>query len=157
MKATKFLSAMMTMVIGFCALTSCGSDNDEPETPAAHSIAGTYHGDMTCSVMGDDSTFEDMTFTVTAVDDATAEISVSSFGNPPMLVPGFSVSGVKVNGTDGNYTIEPTEFEGDLSNGKKYSGTLQGAYSGNTISLQINLQYGAMPMPMICSFAAPKD
>lgn len=83
MKTTKLLSAMLAVAFSLFSLASCGSD-DEPETPAARSIAGEYHGNMTCSVLGEESTFENMTFTVTAVDDATATISISSFGNPPM-------------------------------------------------------------------------
>lgn len=156
MKTTKLLSAMLAVAFSLFSLASCGSD-DEPETPAARSIAGEYHGNMTCSVLGEESTFENMTFTVTAVDDVTATISISSFGNPPMQVPGIVVSNVKVNGSDGNYTLDSTEFSGDLPNGKTYSGTLQGSFAANTLSVQFNLQYGAMPMPMICSFSAPKN
>lgn len=156
MKATKFLSAMLAVAFSLFTFVSCGSE-DEPETPAARSIAGQYHGDMTCSVMGEESTFEDMTFTVTAVDDETASISISSFGNPPMQVPAFVVGNIKVNGTDGNYTLAATEFRGDLPNGRTYSGTIQGSFAANTLNLQFNLQYGAMPMPMICSFSAPKN
>lgn len=156
MKTTKLLSAMLAVAFSLFSLASCGSD-DEPETPAARSIAGEYHGNMTCSVLGEESTFENMTFTVTAVDDVTATISISSFGNPPMQVPGIVVSNVKVNGSDGNYPLDSTEFSGDLPNGKTYSGTLQGSFAANTLSVQFNLQYGAMPMPMICSFSAPKN
>lgn len=72
-------------------------------------------------------------------------------------MPGIVVSNVKVNGSDGNYTLDSTEFSGDLPNGKTYSGTLQGSFAANTLSVQFNLQYGAMPMPMICSFSAPKN
>lgn len=158
MKATKLLSAIMIMTFGLFALTSCGSDDkDEPQTPAARSIAGTYNGDMTCSVMGSEDLFEDMTFTVTAVDDSKVNITISSFGNPPMQVPEITIKNVAVSGSDGNYTIATTNFEGDLANGKKYSGVIQGNYASEQLNLQFNLQYGAMPMPMICNFSAPKN
>lgn len=157
MKAIKLLSAMMTMALGLCTLVSCGSDDDEPAAPAAKAVAGTYTGDMTCSVMGSEDVFENMTFTVTAVSDSKVDIEISSFGEPPMQVPGFTVSDVSVSGTDGNYTLDSTDFEGDLPNGRKYSGVLQGSFADNRLDVRFNLQYGAMPMPMICSFSSLKN
>lgn len=159
MKRLKTVFATMVLLLSVSALAiSCSDSNeDEPETPAAKSVEGTYSGDMTCSVMGDESTFEDMTFTLTAVDDATVDIAISSFGNPPMQVPGFTVSGVKVAGTDGKYALAPTEFSGETETGRAFSGTAQGSFDDNTLTVKFSLQYGAMPMPMICSFTAPKN
>ena len=93
---------------------------------------------------------------VKATDDATVSVTLSSFGNPPMRVPEISITGVKVSGTDVTYTLAPTQFSGTTSDGKAYSGTLQGNFAANTITVKFNLQYGAMPMPMICSFTASK-
>lgn len=107
--------------------------------------------------MGSETLFEDMTFTVTATDDATATLRVSSFGNPPMLIPEITVSDIKVSGKDGTYTLAPTEFSGSTASGRNYSGTAKGSYSNSTLNVQFNLQYGAMPMPLICSFSANKQ
>lgn len=156
MKTTKFLSGLMAIIFGMFALSSCSSDDDEPAVPAAQSVAGTYHGDMTCSVMGLELTFEDMTFTLTATGDATCDIEISTFGNPPIQVPAITIKDVKVSGTEGNYTLATTSFEGDLENGKKYSGTIEGSSVNGTLTLKFNLQYGTMPMPMICTFTAQK-
>lgn len=157
MKTTKIISGLMAIVFGMFTLSSCGSDDDEPAVPAAQSVAGTYHGDMTCSVMGQESTFEDMTFTLIATDDATVDIEISTFGNPPMQVPAITIKDVKVSGADGSYTLATTSFEGDLENGKKYSGTIEGTNVSGVMTLRFNLNYGAMPMPMICTFTAPKN
>lgn len=155
----KFKTIFSTMILCLslmAAFTSCSDDDDDkPATPAAKSIAGTYEGDMTCSVMGQESTFENMTFTITATDDATVKITISEFGNPPMKVPEITIEGVKVSGTDGSYTLATTSFKGD-ANGRAYSGEAQGSFANNQLTVKFNLQYGAMPMPMICSFTAPK-
>ncbi|MDE6115983.1 MAG: calycin-like domain-containing protein [Duncaniella sp.] len=158
MKSLKTIFATMMALVCMVSLTAC-SDNDdkEPATPAAKSVAGTYHGDMTCSVMGSESTFEDMTFTVTSTDDATVTVQISEFGSEPMKVPSLTISGVKVAGSDGTYSLQSTNFEGTASNGKNYSGVMQGSFADSKITIQFNLQYGAMPMPMICSFTAPKQ
>lgn len=157
MKNLKAIFAMLALSLGLVTtLSSCSSDDKEKTTPAAKSVEGTYNGNMTCSVMGQESDFEDMTFTIASTDDATVNVNISTFGNPPMQVPEIHITGVKVSGTDGKYVLAPTEFSGKTSEGKAYSGTLQGSYDNGTITIQFNLQYGAMPMPMICKFSASK-
>lgn len=146
----------MLAIISLVSLTSCSNDDDPETTPAAKSVAGTYNGNMTCSVMGQESTFENMTFIVTAVDDATVTVQVSEFGEAPMKVPSITVSSVKVSGSDGTYALASTEFNGNTASGKAYSGTLDGSLASNAITIRFNLQYGAMPMPMICTFTASK-
>lgn len=157
MKRLKTIFATAVLSVGLIAgVSSCSDKNeDEPAVPAAKEIAGTYEGDMICSVMGQESTFEGMTYTVTAEDDTNVTVSVSSFGNPPMQVPGFSIEGVKVSGTDGTYTLAATNFSGD-ANGKAFSGVLKGSYAEKELTVEFTLNYGAMPMPMICTFTAPK-
>lgn len=155
----KSILATMLAVLSLISFNSCSDkeDNEPAATPAAKSIAGTYKGDMTCSVMGQESIFNDMTFNITSTDDATVSIEISSFGEPPMQVPAITVTGVKVTGSDGTYSLASTEFKGEMSNGKTYSGTLDGNYASDKITIRFNLQYGSMPMPMICSFTAPKQ
>lgn len=156
-KFTTFLAALMLCIGCVTTMTSCSDDNDDPIIPAAKNVAGTYNGDMSCSVMGQASVFEDVTFVVNAVDEATVNITISSFGEPPMQVPDITVSDVVVSGTEGVYTLAETEFNGTTDNGKAYSGTLQGTFANNTLTINFNLQYGAMPMPMICTFTAQKN
>ena len=64
MKPIKFLFATMIALLALVTLPSCSDDNneDEPAVPAAKAIAGTYAGDMECSVMGSASTFENLSF-----------------------------------------------------------------------------------------------
>ena len=84
MKTIKTIFATMVAVASMLSFTSCGSDdNDAPKAPAAKSIEGTYKGDMSCSVMGEASDYEDMTFTVTAMSDANVSITLPAFGEAP--------------------------------------------------------------------------
>lgn len=109
----------MMLCIGLSTgFTSC-SDNeeDQPAAPAAKSVEGAYLGDMTCSVMGSESTFEDMTFTLAATDDATVSLTMSSFGEPPMQVPEITIPDIKVSGENGTYTLATTNFDTE-SNGR---------------------------------------
>ncbi|MDE5646785.1 MAG: calycin-like domain-containing protein [Muribaculaceae bacterium] len=155
MKSIKTIFATMAVCLGIMTTaTACSDDKDEPAVPAAKSVAGTYTSDMTCSVMGQESTFENMTFTLTSTDDATVTLDMSAFGNPPMQVPAIKITGIKVSGENGKYTLAPTDFNGTTTDGKAYSGKIQGSFADKCLTMQFNLQYGAMPMPMICSFTA---
>lgn len=136
--------------------TSCSDNNDEPEIPAAKSVVGTYASDITCTVLGQELTFENITYTITATDDTTISLNISSFGNPPMQIPAFTIYGIKVTGSNGKYEFSETDFNGTTDDGKAYSGTIQGNVINNTLSAQFNIVFGSMPMPMICSFTAPK-
>lgn len=157
MKRLKSIFTTLLLCVALAAtVSSCSDDKeDEPTIPAAKSIAGSYTGDMTCSVMGSESVFEAMTFTLEATDDATVSLRIPSFGNPPMQVPEITVAGIKVTGDNGTYTLVPTEFDQEV-NGKKCSGVVKGNMADKQLTIQYNLQFGAMPMPMICTFTATK-
>ena len=158
MKRTAAFFTVMMLLAGITSVfSSCSDKDDEPSLPAAEYVAGTYTGDMTCSVMGNESVFEDLTFNVDATADATVDITLPSFGNPPMQVPQINVSDVKVSGSDGTYTLATTEFSGTTDSGRAVSGTIEGSYADEVLTIRFNLQYGAMPMPMICTFSAPKN
>ncbi len=158
MKKFRTMIAMVMAVVNLCLVsTSCSNDKDEPVIPAAKSIAGSYKGDIKCVVGKSESTFENIAFSLAAPNDATVDITVGTFGNPPMAVPAFTVKGVKVTGTDGAYALPATEFSGTTDAGKKYSGTLQGTFAQEKLIVQIKLQYGAMPMPLICTFTGMKQ
>lgn len=158
MKNLKTIFATMILCLGIAAaFTSCSDDDDDnPAIPAAKSIVGTYNGDMTCSVMGSESVFEAVTVSVAATNDATVTVAVSSFGNPPMQIPEIKIPGIKVSGSNEKYSLAATEFSGTTAEGKTYSGTLQGNLDNNIFTVRINLQYGAMPMPIICTFSSNK-
>lgn len=147
----------MIALLTITAMTSCSSDDDEQMPGAAKVVAGEYTSDLTCSVNDAESKFENVTVTIVEKSESTVDIKIGSYGNPPMQVPAFTVENVKVTGEDGNYTIANTNFEGTTENGKKYSGVLTGSYAGNKLSIKFNLQYGAMPMPMINTFESVKN
>lgn len=154
----QILAALMLCMASTVPFTSCSNDesDDEPGAPAANIVAGSYCGDMICSVMGSESVFEDKTVTLTATDDATVSLVVPSFGNPPMQVPEITITGIGVTGDNGEYTLAATDFDQEVD-GRKCSGVVKGRCTGNQLTIQYNLQFGAMPMPLICSITASKN
>lgn len=159
MKRIKSFFSMIALclaVVGVLSMTSCKNEQDEPKVPAAKSVAGEYTANMKCSVMGSESEFENVTYTLSAVSDSQVDITISTFGNPPMQVPQFTISGVTVSEANGKYEIAETQFSGTNEAGKAYSGTIGGTVADNKLTANMNLTYGSMPMPMICTFEAPK-
>ncbi len=159
MKTFKVMTAMLVAVVSLCLVpSSCSRDKDEP-APAvvAKSIAGSYKGSLKSVVMGTETTFDNVAVTLAAPDDATVDVAIGTFGTPPMAVPAFAVKGVKVTGANGTYTLATTEFSGTSTTGRNYSGTLQGSFAQDKLTVQFNLKYGAMPMPMVCTFTAPRE
>lgn len=154
-KITSILTTLM-LFFGIAFTTTSCSENEPHAVPAAKSVAGTYTGDMTCSVMGTDQVFENLTFKVTSVDDATVTVEIPSFGEAPMQMPAITVAKVPVAGADGTYTLAVTNFDGTASTGRAYSGHLGGGFANNTLTIQFELHYGAMPMALVCTFVAEK-
>lgn len=158
MKNFKTILATLLLLAGFTTvMTSCSDDKDEPQTPAAKSVAGTYTNNMTCSVNGSESVFENLTFKINATDDATVDVVIPSFGNPPMQLPEMTLSGIKVSGTDGTYTLAQTQINTTGANGKAITGNIKGSFMNNTLTLNFTLKYGAMPFDIICTFTAPRN
>ena len=157
MRQIKFLFATLMAVVFLTIISSCSNDKDEPAVPAAKTIQGTYAGDLECTVMGSASVFEDKTFTVTATDETTVSIVLPAFGEAPMALPSITLPGVKVTETNGVVTLATTEVSGQTDAGKTYTCTFSGTVQDKTLNLKFNLQYGAMPMPMICSSTALKQ
>jgi len=157
MKPIKSLFATIMAIVCMTSFLSCSDENDEPAALAAKNIQGFYNGDMECSVMGSVSTFENKTFTITATDESTVSVVLPAFGEAPMALSSITLAGVKVTEANGVVTMAETEVSGQTDAGKSYTCTLSGNIENNILNIKFNLQYGAMPMPMICSSTATKQ
>ena len=73
-----------------------------------------------------------------------------------MAMPSLAITGVKVTEANGVVTLATTEVSGQIESGKNYTCTLSGSVTDKVLNIKFNLQYGAMPMPMICSSTATK-
>lgn len=151
-KAITLIMALMLTT----GLYSCSDkEDDEPQLSTAKEVAGSYTGLMEATVMGTDLTFENVDVRITVADDSHVDIAIASFGNPPMVLPEININKVAVSGMDGLFVLATTQFSGVSTDGKTYSGTIQGS-SVDTLILNMELNYGAMPMPLICKYAASK-
>ena len=158
MRKVKNLLVLMMAVMAVVMLSSCGGDDDNVDVlpGAAKIVAGNYVATMNCEVMKQLLTYENVSVSIVAKDDATVDIKVSSFGEGGRKLDPVDIKDVKVTGEDGNYAFTSKEFSGTTENGKAYSGVVTGTYVAGKLSLVYSLQYGSMPMPMQNTFEAQK-
>ncbi len=158
MRKVKNLLVLMMAVMAVVMVSSCGGDEDNVDVlpGAAKIVAGNYVATMNCEVMKQLLTYENVSVSIVAKDDATVDIKVSSFGEGGRKLDPVEIKDVKVTGEDGNYAITSKEFSGTTENGKAYSGVVTGTYVAGKLSLVYSLQYGSMPMPMQNTFEAQK-
>ena len=158
MRKVKNLLVLMMAVMAVVMVSSCGGDEDNVDVlpGAAKIVAGNYVSTMNCEVMKQLLTYENVSVSIVAKDDATVDIKVSSFGEGGRKLDPIEIKDVKVTGEDGNYAITSKEFSGTTENGKAYSGVVTGTYVAGKLSLVYSLQYGSMPMPMQNTFEAQK-
>ena len=149
---------MLMAVMAVVMVSSCGGDEDNVDVlpGAAKIVAGNYVATMNCEVMKQMFTYENVSVSIVAKDDATVDIKVSSFGEGGRKLDPVDINDVKVTGEDGNYAFTSKEFSGTTENGKAYSGVVTGTYVAGKLSLVYSLQYGSMPMPMQNTFEAQK-
>ncbi len=159
MKKFKFsFAAMMVAMLTMCvAFTSCSNDDDT--VAAAKEIAGSYTSTLEMTVMGQASTYDNLTMKIEAVDDATAKVTLPACGEGMMSLPALEVPAVKVSGSNGAYAFSQKSYAGTVTvDGaeKKYTVTLEGTLKDNTLTVNYSVQYGNMPMPMIAKFVCKK-
>lgn len=156
MKKFKTMMAMMLALVSMCvAFSSCSSDDDPVAVPAAKEIAGTYTGSLDMTVNGKTSTTDAQTFKIEAVDDATIKVILPECGSGHMTIPALELPAAKITGSNGAYAFALESFTVTL-NGKVYTGTLQGTFKDNTLTVNYTIQPKGMPMSIIFKFVSKK-
>ena len=154
------MMAMMLALVSMCvAFNSCSSDDDNDTVAAAKEIAGSYTSTLDMTVMGQASTYDNVTLKIEAVDDATVKITLPACGEGMMALPALEVPAVKVSGSNGSYAFAQENYAGSVTvNGaeKNYTVTLQGTLKDKTLTVDYSVQYGKMPQPMIGKFVCTK-
>ena len=160
MKKFKTMMAMMLALVSMCVVfNSCSSDDDNDTVAAAKEIAGSYTSNLEMTVMGQASTYENLTMKIEAVDDATVKVTLPACGEGMMALPALEVPAVKVSGSNGAYAFSQENYTGTVTvkdAEKNYTVTLQGTLKDNTLTVNYKVQYGKMPMPMIAKFVCKK-
>ncbi len=148
----KSLMAMAAMAFVF-GLSSCGGDDDVPETPAANQVAGDYAGTETLTVDGEADESDEL-IRITKVTDTTVDLVLPSYGEGMMTIPELPVKNIVVakKGDDISGTITGGTYTGTVTNSKGEEKTytvndfvLLYNDTNKTLILTFKMKYGNMP------------
>lgn len=159
-KFKSMLAVMLAMICSFGA-TSCDDDDNDIDT-IADITDGTYIGTMTCTMMGIDSIFNDVTVEIDDIDNLNlVNVKIHAFGGKMFSLPTINVKEISVSAGDGGAVIlKDKEFSNQVQMGstlKSYSGTLRGTVKGKTLDMEMAIKMGTMPQALVCKFIGIDD
>ena len=161
MKFKSLMTMMVAAVAIVMGMSSCSSDDDEPEVAVAEQVAGSYDGNEIFVVDNEESSNDTKTYQFVKATDVSIDMTIPEVGMGMMTIPSLSVKGITLS-KDGN------TIKGRLAS---YEGTLKGAdgtdkaytvsdltalVSDKTIVVTFALKYGRMPFPFAGTFTGTK-
>ena len=157
----KIVTMALAAVAFVFSMSSCSSNDDEPEVAVADQVVGSYSGNEIFVVDNEESSNETKTYEFVKASDAPVDLIIPEVGMGMMTIPSFSVKGITLS-KDGN-TIKGTvaSYEGTVkgSDGSDKAYTVNDLtvlFSDKTVVVAYSLKYGRMPFPFTGSFTGTK-
>ena len=160
----KSLMALAAMAFVF-GLSSCGGDDDVPETPAANQVAGYYAGTETLTVDGE-ADESDEVIQITKATDSTVDLVLPSYGESMMTIPELPVKNIVLakDGTNIAGALASPSYTGTVINskGEEKSYTVSDFImlyneTDKTIVITFKMKYGNMPFDFSGIFVGQKS
>ena len=147
------IKSLMTMTLAAMAfavsMSSCGSDDDEPEVAVADQVVGSYTGTEVLTVMGeaDEST---ETFEFSKASDVSIDVTLPKYGEGMMAVPALPVKGIMLTQSGNTITGKLDKYEGTVktADGSEKAYTVSDftvIFSDKTVVVTFTQKYGNMP------------
>lgn len=161
MKIRSFLTMTMAVAALVLGMSSCGSDDDEPEVALATQVVGSYEGNEVVMVMGEESSNETKTYQITKVSDTTIDLVVSELGMGMMTIPSYTIKSIPLTKSGNSISGKQASYAGTVVNAQGD----EKAYTVSDVTLLVSdknavvtfsLKYGNMPMAMETTFAGVK-
>ena len=156
----KFLTMTMAVMAFVVSMSSCGSDDDEPEVAVANQVVGSYTGTEVLTVMGeaDEST---ETFEFTKATDSSVDMVIPKYGEGMMTVPALPVKGIMLTKSGNIITGKLAQYEGTVqtADGAEKAYTVSDVtviFSDNTVVVTFTQKYGNMPFGFEGQFTGTK-
>lgn len=156
----KFLTMTLAVMAFVVSMSSCGSDDDEPEVAVANQVVGLYTGTEVLTVMGeaDEST---ETFEFTKATDSSVDMIIPKYGEGMMTVPALPVKGIMLTKSDNTITGKLAQYEGTVktADGAEKAYTVSDVtviFSDKTVVVTFTQKYGNMPFGFEGQFTGTK-
>ena len=160
MEIKKFLLMMVAAATVVLGVSSCGSDDDEPEVAVAEQVAGSYTGTEVMIVMGepDEGT---KTFEFTKVTEVAVDMMIPEYGEGMMSLAKMPVKNIPLTKSGNTITGKLEKYEGTVTNAsgaeKAYTvNDLVVIFSDKTVAVTFKLKYGNMPFDFEGQFTGTK-
>ena len=161
MKIKSFMTMTLVVADIVFGMSSCGSDDkDEPETPVANQVVGSYYGTEVLTVMGEaDESSE--TFEFTKASDVSVDMTLPKYGEGMMTVPALLVKGIALTKSGNTITGKLAQYEGMVpsgdGSGKAYTvSDVTVIFSDKTVVVTFTQKYGNMPFAFEGSFTGTR-
>jgi hypothetical protein len=161
MKIKSFMMMMVAAAAVVLGVSSCGSDDDEPEVAVAEQVAGSYTGTEVMIVMGepDEGT---KTFEFTKSTEISVDMVIPEYGESMMSLPKMPVKNIPLTKNGNTITGKLASYEGKVTNAsgdeKTYTvSDLVVIFSDKTVAVTFKLKYGNMPFDFEGQFTGTKQ
>ena len=163
MKIKRFMTMMVVATAFVIGMSSCSSDDDEPEVAVAEQVAGSYSGNEIVMVMGDESSNETKTYVLAKASDTSIDITVPEMGMGGMMtIPALPVKGITLTKSGNTITGKLTSYTGTLTSAdgteKVYTvSDVTVLFSEKTVVAKFSMKYGNMPFAFEGQFTGYKE
>lgn len=158
------MKKIVTMALAVAAfvfsMSSCSSNDDEPEVAVADQVVGSYSGTEILTVMGeaDEST---ETFEFTKASDSSVDVTIPKYGEGMMTVPALPVKGIMLTQSGNTITGKLDKYEGTVKTAdgadKAYTvSDITVIFSDKTVVVTFTQKYGNMPFAFEGQFTGTK-
>ena len=160
MKIKSFMMMMVATVALVVGVSSCSSDDDEPEVAVAAQVAGSYTGQEVMTVSGDVDEGT-KTFVFTKATDTTVDMVIPEYGEGMMSLPALPVKGITLTKNGNTITGSTASYTGTVTKAagaeKAYTVTgLTVIFNDKNVVVTFSLKYGNMPFDFAGQFTGIK-
>ena len=166
MEFKRLMTVMVAALAIVLGMSSCSSDDDEPEVALATQVIGSYTGPEVIMVMGEESSSGTSTYDFAKASDTTVDMTIPASGEAGfMMIPKLTVKNIPLTKNGNNIMGSVASFTGKVTNAagdeKAYtisnlSVFFEDAPKGKTVALTFSLKYGNMPMTMETTFTGDR-
>ena len=160
MEIKKFLLMLVAAATVVLGVSSCGSDDDEPEVAVAEQVAGSYTGTEVMIVMGEPDE-DTKTFEFTKATEVAVDMMIPEYGEGMMSLAKMPVKNIPLTKSGNTITGKLEKYEGTVTNAsgaeKAYTvNDLVVIFSDKTVAVTFKLKYGNMPFDFEGQFTGTK-
>ena len=160
MKIKSFMTMMVATVALVVSVSSCSSDDDEPEVAVAAQVAGSYTGQEVMTVMGDVDEGT-KTFVFTKATDTTVDLVIPEYGEGMMSLPALPVKSITLTKNGNTITGSTASYTGTVTTaaGAEKAYTITGLtviFNDKNVVVTFSLKYGNMPFDFAGQFTGTR-